>query len=394
MDRNILLVDGEAAARGVLATQLASRGFLVHQASSVEEAVDAFEASPADLLITDIILPDGTGYDLITRLRTIAGNEKLPLLLMSDLPKSPGERAHAKSVYDALAVLVKPFPLTTLIEVLLQVFDLKEQDLAPALSSLDESVRGKTIEGEIHTTTFSKLFCHFYRSGATGVLRMDRGPEHREIYFVKGQPVFAGSNIEKEGVGQHMMQMGQLKMIDYQRALEVQRYGGGKFGENLVDLGIMSEETLYKTLRFHLREKILAAFGWREGHYEFKFTDEFVKKVEQFNFNAYDLILTGVRRFYPVETLRGELLKLWELPLQVTDYGRRAQHHWKLRAAEQRIFERFDGATLLKDIIDSEEGKTQAAALAIVYTFLLLGVVEIRLSGAGSDDKRGNQASA
>ncbi|MCB0218755.1 MAG: response regulator [Chrysiogenetes bacterium] len=391
MDRVILLVDSEAAARGVLATQLASRGFKVHQASNVEEAVASFEAAPAGLLVSDVILPDGTGYDLISRLRNLEGAADLPLILMSDLPKSPGERAHAKSVYNALAMLVKPFPLNTLIDVLRQVFDINERDALPSLSSLDESVRGKIIEGEIHPTTFSKLFCHFYRSGATGVLRMDRGPEHREIYFVKGQPVFAGSNVEKEGVGQHMMQMGQLKLVDYQRALEIQRYGGGKFGENLVDLGIMSEETLYKTLRFHLREKILAAFGWREGRYEFKFTDEFVKKVEQFNFNAYDLILTGVRRFYPVETLRGELLKLWEMPLQVTDYGRRAQHHWKLRAPEQRIFDRFDGTTPLKEIIESEEGKTQAAALAIVYTFLLLGVVEVRLSRAGDP---GAQASA
>lgn len=378
----------------MLATQLVARGFDVLQASDVEEALSHFKKKPARLLVTDIILPDGTGYDLITKVRALPEGKDLPLVLMSDLPKSPGERAHAKSVYNSLAVLVKPFPITTLIEILLQAFNLKEFDLQPGLSSFDESVRGKIIEGEIHTTTFSKLFCHFYRSGATGVLRMERGNDHREIFFVKGQPVFAGSNIEKEGVGQHMMQMGQLKLADYQRALEVQRYGGGKFGENLVDLGVMSEETLYKTLRFHLREKILAAFGWCDGRYEFKYTDDFVKKVEQFNFNAYDLILTGVRRYYTVETLKGELMRLWDLPLQVTDFGRKAQHHWKLRPPEQRIFDRFNGTTPLREIIESEEGKTQAAALAIVYTFLLLGVVEICLSRAGDGGHSGAQASA
>lgn len=387
MNQTVLLVDGETAARGVLATQLVSRGFEVRQAGNVEDAVASFAEKAADVVISDIILPDGTGFDLVTRVRASGAAETLPLVLMSDLPKSPGERAYAKSVYNAVAVLIKPFPLTTLIEVLRQTFDLKEQDLRQVTSNLEDEVRGKTVEGEIHATTFSKLFCHFYRSGATGVLRLERGAEFREIYFVKGQPVFAGSNIKTEGVGQHMMQMGQLTLVDFQRALEVQRYGGGKFGENLVDLGVVSEETLYKTLRYHLREKILAAFVWGEGKYKFQYTDDFVQKVEQFNFNIYDLILTGVRRSYSADTLHGELAKLWGMPLQVTDYGRKVQHHWKLRPPEQRIFDRFDGQVPLKEIIESEEGKTRVAALAIVYTFLLLGVVEIRLAKGNSGDK-------
>jgi len=53
----------------VLARALRRKGFGVTAAGSVEAAAAQFAGSPPDLLICDIGLPDGTGWELLEKLR-------------------------------------------------------------------------------------------------------------------------------------------------------------------------------------------------------------------------------------------------------------------------------------------------------------------------------------
>ena len=61
----VLLVDDHEATRSALARLLANRNYKVIAAGSVSEAVSASEKNRFDLVISDIGLPDGTGYDLL-----------------------------------------------------------------------------------------------------------------------------------------------------------------------------------------------------------------------------------------------------------------------------------------------------------------------------------------
>ena len=67
--RTILVVEDHEDTRRVLARSLRRRGYGVTAAGSVEAAVAQFAGSKPDLLITDIGLPDGTGWDLLEKLR-------------------------------------------------------------------------------------------------------------------------------------------------------------------------------------------------------------------------------------------------------------------------------------------------------------------------------------
>lgn len=66
---NILLVEDHEDSAAALRRALQRRGFEVTMVHSVEAGVKTFEGSDFDLLICDIGLPDGTGMDLITRIR-------------------------------------------------------------------------------------------------------------------------------------------------------------------------------------------------------------------------------------------------------------------------------------------------------------------------------------
>lgn len=69
----ILVVDDEADARALIRRLLDECGAIVSTASSASEALTQIEASPPNLLISDIGLPHEDGYSLIQRIRGLPG---------------------------------------------------------------------------------------------------------------------------------------------------------------------------------------------------------------------------------------------------------------------------------------------------------------------------------
>lgn len=67
----ILAVDDDRDTREMLRFVFEQAGGHVTEAGSVEEAVDALHASPPDVLIADIGMPDRNGYALIALVREL-----------------------------------------------------------------------------------------------------------------------------------------------------------------------------------------------------------------------------------------------------------------------------------------------------------------------------------
>lgn len=67
MSLRILVVEDHASTRVALTALLKRRGHVVRMASMVNEAVDALGEEPFDVLVSDIGLPDGSGYDILER---------------------------------------------------------------------------------------------------------------------------------------------------------------------------------------------------------------------------------------------------------------------------------------------------------------------------------------
>jgi len=65
----VLVVEDHEDTRRVLSRALRRKGFGVTVAAGVESAVEQFAVSHPDLVICDIGLPDGTGWDVMRRLR-------------------------------------------------------------------------------------------------------------------------------------------------------------------------------------------------------------------------------------------------------------------------------------------------------------------------------------
>jgi two-component system catabolic regulation response regulator CreB len=80
MIARILLVEDEPSIAEVVEFALTSEGFQVAWRTLVREAEVELAAAPCDLLILDLGLPDGSGLELLKRLRR---NSEVPVLILS-----------------------------------------------------------------------------------------------------------------------------------------------------------------------------------------------------------------------------------------------------------------------------------------------------------------------
>jgi CheY-like chemotaxis protein len=81
-------------------------GYQVIVAASVEEAILAYQQHDPDLIISDIHLKNGSGYDLLKWLQDESGSRPRPFLFLS-ATAGPEDRQHARES-GALKLLLRP----------------------------------------------------------------------------------------------------------------------------------------------------------------------------------------------------------------------------------------------------------------------------------------------
>lgn len=106
----ILLVDDDAAIRMVVTEALKRDGHEVRTAGSVAEQVALLESFVPDVLITDVVLPDGNGLDLVPTI--LAQRPELPVIVLS--AQNTLTTAVRATEQGAFEYLPKPFDLDEL----------------------------------------------------------------------------------------------------------------------------------------------------------------------------------------------------------------------------------------------------------------------------------------
>ena len=66
---SILVVDDEDSVRELVKEMLSRDGYTIYEASNGQEAVDSFNEHPVDLILTDLVMPEKSGIDLIMQLK-------------------------------------------------------------------------------------------------------------------------------------------------------------------------------------------------------------------------------------------------------------------------------------------------------------------------------------
>jgi DNA-binding response OmpR family regulator len=107
--KTILVVDDEFDLTSTLKAVLESRGYRAEVCSNGREAWECVHEVRPDLVLLDVMIPLGSGYDVLTRLRKAEAFTAIPVVLMNSVPP-PAERA-----VEWQAFLAKPLALEALL---------------------------------------------------------------------------------------------------------------------------------------------------------------------------------------------------------------------------------------------------------------------------------------
>ena len=105
---SILIVDDDAVMRNALHKTLVRAGYEVEDASGGTAALEAYQRQPRDLVITDIIMPDGEGLNTIMALRKLDAHVKIIAISGGGVVRSD-DYLNLAAKFGAARVLAKPF---------------------------------------------------------------------------------------------------------------------------------------------------------------------------------------------------------------------------------------------------------------------------------------------
>ena len=81
--KKILIVDDEAAIVDILGTRLKAAGFEICVASDGAQALEKVKTEKPDLIITDVLMPRMTGFELMRKIRANPESRALPAIVIS-----------------------------------------------------------------------------------------------------------------------------------------------------------------------------------------------------------------------------------------------------------------------------------------------------------------------
>lgn len=111
----ILVVEDEHPIRLLLDKGLSSVGYDIHTTTGGREALTAYEAAPFDLVITDVVMPGMTGWELVNALRAL--DIAVPIIVFS----AYGRTLEAEAAKRGVVLLHKPQALHEIARIVGQV---------------------------------------------------------------------------------------------------------------------------------------------------------------------------------------------------------------------------------------------------------------------------------
>ena len=112
--KKVLIVDDEALIREGLELALRNEGYGVEVAGNGEEALQVLEHFRPDVIVTDIIMPEKDGIELVLNIRKI--DKSIRIIAISGGGRiSANDHLKMASQLGANSILAKPFSISDLI---------------------------------------------------------------------------------------------------------------------------------------------------------------------------------------------------------------------------------------------------------------------------------------
>lgn len=316
--RRILVVDDDPYTRDLAGTALRGQGYEVMGAARLSRGLEAARAQRPELVLCDVVLPDGSGIDLARALQDEFPRQLMPVvILMSAFSKGRlADQRNMREQAGAVAFLTKPLSIPYLLDLVAQQLPLSAEGREPPAppdpdttslmrgpeapggepqaSGAEPQARavGPAAPAEPAATASAAAarppsrssaepapaahallaaLASAWRKGWTGTLVITRSsgekPIEKHIGIERGQIVWAKTSLTDEKLGRVLLRLGWLPRDQYESTLKDAARTGRRHGAILLEHGFVTAQQLEDALLQQVELIVLGALGWPEGTY-------------------------------------------------------------------------------------------------------------------------------
>jgi hypothetical protein len=231
------------------------------------------------------------------------------------------------------------------------------------------------MQGSLSPGVLPGLLRDIYVGRTSGTAHFRRGDELRSVRFNRGHITNAATSVASDRLGETLVRLGRLTADDLQRGLELGAREKKRLGQALEQLGLMSKQQVEEALALHVREILLAVFGWNEGSYVFEEQSELASDDEIVQgLSTGEMILEAVERVQDSQAVRYALGNVDRVLVLSNDPLLRFQKI-KLSPVDGFLLSRVDGTLAAREVIDLAPVPAEEAEKSL-FGLLCTGTLE------------------
>ena len=266
--------------------------------------------------------------------------------------------------------------------------------MVPTVCSVAGHVECQTVSAprfeyrsDLAASPLAEVLQTVYHYKVPGVLSAQREGIEKKLFVWDGEVIFATSGDRSDSLGDYLLARKRITPEQFDRSVELLLVAAGnkRHGDVLVDMGLLTEDDLYRIVLAQVKEIVLSLFGWDEGEVAFNVGKYRTDELIQLNIPIRQMILEGVKAITNVPRLVDLLGPSWTVFLpsyqaaEISDIG--------LSPAEIRFLAQVDGARSLKELVKSGPGDAWQNARLLYAYFVMKLIARRDLTSRGAVKK-------
>jgi tetratricopeptide (TPR) repeat protein len=228
-------------------------------------------------------------------------------------------------------------------------------------------------QGRIGVATLPSVVRDLWRARASGILHLVNGEHTKRIMFVKGEIVFAATNVEAERIGERLVRAGKIKRSVLELSFRVMERSNERTGTTMVEWGWVSPLEMRRAVAAQIKEIIYSVFTWGAGEYRFEPEDKPTSPDLALELKTAEVIYEGALRMSDLAAIRAGI----GAPSTILALAEGTRLGIPVTQEDGYIIARADGRSSIADVI-SVSPLGEEETLRRIYALLLAGILDRR----------------
>jgi tetratricopeptide (TPR) repeat protein len=247
-------------------------------------------------------------------------------------------------------------------------------------------------QGRIGIATLPSVVRDLWSARASGILHLRKGAHTKRIMFMKGEIVFAATNVEAERIGERLVRAGKIKRSVLELSFRVMERSHQRTGTTMVEWGWVSPLEMRRAVAAQIKEIIYSVFTWGTGEYRFEPAEVPTSPDLALELKTAEVIYEGALRMSDLAAIRAGVGPPSTI-LALAPPREAARLGIPVTQEDGYILARADGrSSILEAVSRSPLGEEET--LRRIYALLLAGILERRDAPSRSEPRVEEQAAA